>query len=461
MNVFFLLPADKAEGNVIVVCKEFYKQRVVRELVGSEDSCYEEVLPDSYSGKSTSDEIRERFQITVPLEHESFSSFYWTAKMHKNPVSQRFIAASNRCCTKTLSSLLTTLLGELYKRVCFNCTKMKRNTGVDHCWIAQSSQPILKRISYLNSFSGCQSVESFDFKNLYTSIPHQDLKEQLKWVVDEAFSIESKNGRAMVGLCVSGKFAHFVDRANGKRIYGKSEIVEMVNFLIDHIFISCGGKDFRQMTGIPMGTDCGPLLANLYLFALEYKSIRSKWVDVNEDGSKKSEMDRKSDRNLAKAFANAFRYIDDLITINNRGVLESVWKDIYPHLMLEKQNQSNLSTEFLDLTLTVKHGFITISPYDKRDAFPFDVVCFANQASNIHFRNSHGVLISQLLRFSRNCDKWADFNRRSSMLITRLIRQGFSERLLQQKCRQFYNGYSSLLKHYHCNQNDFVSSLFV
>jgi uncharacterized membrane protein required for colicin V production len=35
-------------------------------------------------------------------------------------------------------------------------------------------------------------------------------------------------------------------------------------FLIDNIFVSFGGILFQQVVGIPMGTNCAPLLANLF-----------------------------------------------------------------------------------------------------------------------------------------------------------------------------------------------------
>ena len=41
---------------------------------------------------------------------------------------------------------------------------------------------------------------------------------------------------------------------------------------MDNISVQVGNKIFRQGIEIPMGTDCVPLLANLYLF--EYKYMR-------------------------------------------------------------------------------------------------------------------------------------------------------------------------------------------
>ena len=54
----------------------------------------------------------------------------------------------------------------------------------------------------------------------------------------------------------------------------KYELVTMIEYLVDNIFVQAGNKIFRQGIGIPMGTDCAPLLANLYLFHYEYKYMR-------------------------------------------------------------------------------------------------------------------------------------------------------------------------------------------
>ena len=50
----------------------------------------------------------------------------------------------------------------------------------------------------------------------------------------------------------------------------ESMLVEMIHYLVDNIYILVSDKIFRQCIGIPMGMDCAPLLANLYLFKFEY-----------------------------------------------------------------------------------------------------------------------------------------------------------------------------------------------
>ena len=43
-------------------------------------------------------------------------------------------------------------------------------------------------------------------------------------------------------------------------MYTADNICKMIEFLIDNIFVQVGGRLFRQMTGIPMGTNCASLL---------------------------------------------------------------------------------------------------------------------------------------------------------------------------------------------------------
>ena len=57
---------------------------------------------------------------------------YWTAKMHKDPTSQRFIAASASCTTKCLSNALTVIL-----RQCFYChaNYCRQLPGMNRMWL--------------------------------------------------------------------------------------------------------------------------------------------------------------------------------------------------------------------------------------------------------------------------------------------------------------------------------------
>ena len=47
----------------------------------------------------------------------------------------------------------------------------------------------------------------------------------------------------------------------------------MTEFLVDNIYVRFGGQLFRQTIGIPMGTKCAPLLADLFLYPYENKFL--------------------------------------------------------------------------------------------------------------------------------------------------------------------------------------------
>ena len=96
---------------------------------------------------------------------------------------------------------------------------------------------------------------------------------------------------------------------------------------------------FRQIIGIPMGTDCAPFLANLFLFAYEYK-----WLKERFD---KKEFD------VLKKFQLCFRYIDDLLCINNDQLMDDVMTNIYPKELSLTSDDAVLQSHYLDLDLEI------------------------------------------------------------------------------------------------------------
>ena len=60
-----------------------------------------------------------------------------------------------------------------------------------------------------------------------------------------------------------------LDPLNGDNKYTANDICKMIEFLVDNIYVRFGGQLFRQMVGIPMGTNCASLLADLFLYSFE------------------------------------------------------------------------------------------------------------------------------------------------------------------------------------------------
>ena len=59
-----------------------------------------------------------------------------------------------------------------------------------------------------------------------------------------------------------------------------------------------GGQLLRQMVGIPMGTNCAPLLADLFLHSCQNEVL--------------DELVKEGKRKLARKFNLSYRYIDEL-----------------------------------------------------------------------------------------------------------------------------------------------------
>jgi hypothetical protein len=50
-------------------------------------------------------------------------------------------------------------------------------------------------------------------------------------------------------------FTYFSNKIQkGKTCYSEEQVISMLEFLIDNIFVSFGGTLFQQVVGIPMGT---------------------------------------------------------------------------------------------------------------------------------------------------------------------------------------------------------------
>ena len=84
---------------------------------------------------------------------------------------------------------------------------------------------------------------------------------------------------------------------------------------MDNIYIRFGTKLYRQTLGISMGTNCAPLVADLFLFCYERDSMTSL-SDVKQ-------------AEIIEAFKSKYRYLDDLLKIDN-PYFEGMVNRIYP-----------------------------------------------------------------------------------------------------------------------------------
>ena len=99
--------------------------------------------------------------------------------------------------------------------------------------------------------------------------------------------------------------------------------------------IRFGTKLYRQIVGIPMGTNCALLVADLFLFCYERDFMMSFSVDKEAE--------------IIEAFNSTSRYLDDLLNIDNT-YFDGMVKQCSPsEFQLYKANSSDTEAPFLNL----------------------------------------------------------------------------------------------------------------
>jgi hypothetical protein len=369
------------------------------------------------------DEMKERFGLEVNEEQRQLATLYWTAKMHYTPPRQRFITASDRCVSKTLSQLLSRCLKRIQAELKQVCARESKDfaSGANRFWIVESTEEVLAKMERLDRRNAAQTVSSHDFTTLYTNLPHESLKEKLCWVIDKAFDAVEKEL-----LAIYGEKTNWIKKPRkGTKTVSREQLKEMVCYLIDNMYIEHEGAVHRQEIGIPMGTDCAPFLANLYLFALEYE-----WMERQEQTEK--------GRKLLQRLGMQSRYIDDLLGLNENETIEEYKKDIYKGLVLKKENRQKNMTHFLDMKIIVNDGRFVIETYDKRDDFPFKTRSFPDCLGNICISKTHSVILGQLRRYKLTNTTYRTFIMRVRGLTNRLLAQSFEKERLEKKIERYY-----------------------
>ena len=199
------------------------------------------------------------------------------------------------------------------------------------------------------------SISTYDFDNLFTSIPINSLKDVLMKILDLVLNDIDFDPELFYKLC---------------------------NFCLQNNYINTGSKIYVQINGIGMGTSYSSTAANLFLF---FHELQYRNSSINDN-----------------SFF-AYRYIDDLIVLNLVTDFIDIAKLIYPDcLKLNRTNYNKFSAEFLDLNISINNA-LAISVYDKRNNFNFKVNQFIHWSSNMHKHIYINIIIGQIYRFFRIC----------------------------------------------------------
>ena len=122
-------------------------------------------------------------------------------------------------------------------------------------------------------------------------------------------------------------------------------VCDALTFLMDNIFNQFGTKLYRQVVQILMGTNCAPLVADLFLFSYE----RVFMMSLSDD----------KQAGVIDAFSTTSRHLGDILNINN-VYHDNMVSQIYPsELLLNKANTSDTEAAFLGLHLSISNDFVS------------------------------------------------------------------------------------------------------
>ena len=439
---FVLVPIDKASNNISIICKSYYIQVLQQEILNSGNF----TLVNSTKELATKEAKMHMERINLyNKDHENIPFLYWLPKMHKTPVEPRFITSGRKSLYSILSKTVSTCLKSLLNIEKKNCYFRHKYDNINQYYIINSHQEIIEHMDKANQSAHVnKSVSTFDFKTLYTNIPHYKLKMNInKFILD----IYKNNNKKYINYGYNS--AHFTDTKN-KSTFTDLKLISHINKIIDNAYIMFNNQMYRQVIGIPMGTNCAPHLANIFLHIYEKNYVENILsVDVNSD--------------ILTKLENVFRYQDDLISFEDNNMFQDMYKDIYPReMILKNTNISENVVNYLDLNISINDNKYFYQKYDKTMDYNFKVIKYPNLSSNIPIKPAYGVFISQLVRFTHINQNIDGFTQDSIEIIKTLSKQNYNTEKLIEKFVHFGRFYPHLWTHFGCDILDkrYIDNLY-
>ena len=194
-----------------------------------------------------------------------------------------------------------------------------------------------------------------------------------------------------------------------------------------------------------MGSNPVPFFPNLFLFF--YDSIWLKSI-------------KNTNYEVVRKFGNVFRFINDLIAINDTNEFENHYNEIYSSgLILKKENTSHTETTFLDLHLCINEGQIQTSLYDKRNSYNFNVVRFPYKSSTIPSKMFFATISAEILRICRATSSVVQFIKTSKVFLHRMLRQGPDSSRAKKVLVKMINRHALQFEKYNTNNRDLIQQL--
>ena len=126
-----------------------------------------------------------KFSVCGKERQDRLPMMNWLTKLHKRPYKARFIVNSSSCTTTELYNLLTSCLTAVKNHVIRYCEKVYERSGKNLFWLIKNSGEVLNKLK--SRGLRATSLSTYDFSTLYTTLPHNFMKEKLINLIEWTF----------------------------------------------------------------------------------------------------------------------------------------------------------------------------------------------------------------------------------------------------------------------------------
>ena len=436
---FIVVPADKASGNFVVICKKFYLKTMCEEMgIKKKENGRWELTGNAVYKRvtdSTEEEVIRRhhdmsvgFGLGWKEENERLPILFAIPKLHKNPYGFRFIAGASKASLKPPSVLLGRVLTFLKSHFERYCAAIQGNQGYNANWAVDNQLQVLDMLS---SVKEIRSMVSADFGTLYTKLPLETVADTLLFLMNILFKHSGKSY-----IIVGFKNVYYSNEAVPNSISLRfEEVKELLSLVLNNTFVTFAGELFQQISGIPMGGNASAQLASLTLSGMEFRYLQKR---ENLENRRK--------------LRHVVRYVDDLFGVNcgtNRGEFFDMCRAIYPScLPLSDTTVSDSKCNYLDLGISIDNGNLDIMVYNKTNDFNFTVVRYVDASGNVPRELGLRVYYSQCIRIARICNHRSAFQEAIGQLSREFILKGYYKSELLDQFLCLFRNYSVLLSRF-------------
>jgi len=292
---------------------------------------------------------KRKLGIFLDTKHVSVMQVYGLAKLHKmsfksetikfRPIVQGFCSITARI-NDIITHIFTPLMCCIQYRI-FNPDRIK-----DLCNIPKN-------------FTSATKLTSIDIEAMYTSLPHQPLKEEM--------------------IKFYNKHKH--NLSYYKQIETET-LEELLDIYLDSNYFQFNKILYKQNKGITMGASCSPICADIFLSRFESEFITKNLTN----------------RSIVKKIYYYQRYLDDILIICEPEIVQDFLKQLTTQTSLKATIQcQGQQTVFLDYLLYFHNNYIETHLFTKPGAAKH----FITPSSSHPMYVKEGVIKSQLIRIRR------------------------------------------------------------